>query len=149
LRAEEAAMSYETTTTVVGNLTADPDLRHTSTGIALATFTVASTARVQDGASGEWRDGATIFLSCSAWRRTADRVARCLAKGDRVVVTGRLRQCVFETDGAKRRSTIELIADEVALSLRSPTLRAVRNGAGDSAQQVGTGAGQPEQADAR
>jgi len=124
-------VSYETTTTVVGNLTADPELRHTNSGVALATFTVASTSRVLDGSSGKWRDGATIFLSCSAWRGTADRVARCLAKGDRVVVTGQLRQRVFETDGA-RRSTIELITDEVALSLRSTRGLLVRNEPGES-----------------
>lgn len=137
-------MSYETTTTVVGNLTADPELRHTSTGVARATFTVASTSRLQDGASGEWRDGATIFLSCSAWRRTAERLARCLRKGDRVVVAGRLRQCVVQTDGGQRRSTIELIADEVALSLRSPVLRAVRPPSGGTAQQDGGGTRQTE-----
>ena len=138
-------MSYETTTTVVGNLTADPELRHTSTGVARATFTVASTSRLQDGASGEWRDGATIFLSCSAWRRTAERLSRCLRKGDRVVVAGRLRQCVVQTEGGQRRSTIELIADEVALSLRSPVLRAVRPPSGGTAQQDGGGNRQTEQ----
>lgn len=124
-------MSFETTTTVIGNLTADPELRHTNSGVALATFTVASTSRVLDGSSGKWRDGATIFLSCSAWRGTADRVAQCLAKGDRVIVTGQLRQRVFETDGA-RRSTIELISDEVALSLRSTRVLPVRNEPGET-----------------
>jgi single-strand DNA-binding protein len=138
-------VSYETTTTVVGNLTADPELHHTTTGVARATFTVASTSRLQDGASGEWRDGTTIFLSCSAWRRTAERLARCLRKGDRVVVTGRLRQCIVQTDGGQRRSTIELIADEVALSLRSSALRAVRPASSGTARQDGARTGQAEQ----
>lgn len=136
-------MSYETTTTVVGNLTADPELRRTSSGVALATFIVASTSRILDGSSGKWRDGATIFLSCSSWRGTADRVARFLAKGDRVVVTGQLRQHVFEIDGG-RRSTIELIADEVALSLRSSRVGLVRNEPGEAgapAESIATDAG--------
>jgi single-strand DNA-binding protein len=142
-------VSYETTTTVVGNLTADPELRHTSTGVARATFTVASTSRLHDGVSGEWRDGTTIFLSCSAWRRTAERLARCLRKGDRVVVAGRLRQCVVQADGGHRRFTIELIADEVALSVRSPVLRAARSPSGGLAQRDGADAHQAEQASAR
>jgi single-strand DNA-binding protein len=137
-------MSNETTTTVVGNVTADPELRETGSGVPVATFTVASTSRVRDGQSGEWRDGETLFLRCSAWRRTAENVAGRIRKGDRVVVTGRLRQRTFETDAGQRRSTIELMADEVALSLRSTGAQPVGSGSGDTdepADLVATGVG--------
>lgn len=136
--AEEVDVSNETTATVVGNLTADPDLRQTSAGVPVATFTVASTSRVKDSSSGEWRDGETLFLRCSAWRRSAESVARSLGKGDRVVVTGRLRQSTFETDEGRRRSMIELIADEVALSLLSKGFQPVRTGSGDTEERAGS-----------
>jgi single-strand DNA-binding protein len=85
-------VSNETTTTVTGNLTADPELRVTGTGRPVAQFTVASTSRVLDPTSGEWRDGSTLFLRCTAWLRMAENVAQTLRKGDRVVVTGRLQR---------------------------------------------------------
>lgn len=112
-------MSNETTTTLAGNLTADPELRRTFSGVPVATFTVASTAQVLDGASGEWRDGETLFLRCVVWRRAAESVAAHLGKGARVLANGRLRQNTFVTEDGQRRSNIELVADEVALSLRS------------------------------
>jgi single-strand DNA-binding protein len=110
-------MSNETTTTLAGNLTADPELRFTGGGVAVAHFTVASTSSVQDGSSGEWRDGDTLFLRCTVWRRMAEHVAS-LRKGNRVVVIGRLQQRTYETDDGRKRSSIELVADEVSVSLR-------------------------------
>jgi single-strand DNA-binding protein len=119
-------MTNETTTTVVGNLTADPELRRTPTGRAVAIFTVASTTRVLNATTGEWRDGATLFLRCTAWRRLAENVAESsLRKDTRVVVTGRLQQRTFETDDGQKRSSIELVADEVSGSLRHAIVRAV------------------------
>jgi len=118
----EAHMSNETTTILAGNLTADPELRFTGSGVPVAHLTVASMSRVQDGTSGEWRDGDTLFLRCTVWRRMAEDVTESLRKGTRVVVTGRLQQRTYETDGGQKRSTIELIADEVSVSLRHATV---------------------------
>jgi len=117
-------MSNETTTTVAGNLTADPELRFTGSGVPVAHFTVASTSRVQDSSSGEWRDGDTLFLRCTVWRRMAENVAESLRKGARVVVTGRLQQRTYETDEGQKRSALELVADEVSVSLRHAIVRA-------------------------
>jgi single-strand DNA-binding protein len=128
-------MSVETTT-VAGNLTADPELRFTTAGGPVARFTVASTSRVQDNSSGEWRDGDTLFLRCTVWRRTAENVVESLRKGNRVVVTGRLQQRTYETDDGQRRSTIELVADEVSVSLRHAIVRAAPSRAHTDAGQA-------------
>lgn len=111
-------MSGETNLTVVGNLTADPELRYTPSGVAAVSFTVASTARVLDRASGQWKDGDTLFMRCTAWRDCAEHAAQSLGKGDRVIVTGRLRQRSWETDAGERHTAVELVADEVGTSLR-------------------------------
>ena len=96
-------MANETITTIVGNLTADPELRFTPAGHAVANFTVASTPRTFDRQSGEWRDGDALFMRCTIWRDAAEHVAECLTRGDRVVVQGRLRQRSYETrEGDKR-----------------------------------------------
>jgi len=116
-------MSNQTTMTVAGNLTADPELRFTAAGVPVAQFTVASTSRVRDSASGEWRDGDTLFIRCTAWRRTAENVVESLGKGTRVVVTGRLQQRAYETEDGQKRSTIELAAEEVSVSLRHAVVR--------------------------
>jgi single-strand DNA-binding protein len=118
-------MSNETSTTVAGNLTADPELRFTGSGVPVAHFTVASTSRVHDSSSGQWRDGDTLFLRCTVWRRMAENVAESLRKGARVVVTGRLQQRTYETDDGQKRSALELVADEVSVSLRHANVRAV------------------------
>src|SRR5690606_41912676 len=97
-------MANETVLTVVGNLTADPELRYTAEGVALVKFTVASTPRVLDRASGEFRDGEPLFLTCTAWRDMAEHVAESLAKGNRVAVTGRLRLSRWETEEGEKRS---------------------------------------------
>lgn len=107
----------DTLITVVGNLTADPELRFTAAGAAVANFTVASTPRFFDKASNEWKDGDALFLRCNVWRQAAENVAESLAKGARVIVTGRLRQRSYEKDGQKR-TVIELEVDEVGPSLK-------------------------------
>jgi single-strand DNA-binding protein len=109
----------------VGNLTADPELRFTPSGAGVANFTVASTPRTFDRQTQEWQDGDALFLRCSVWRAQAENVAEGLRKGDRVVVTGRLKQRSYEKDGQKR-TVIELEADEVAASAKFATVTAQR-----------------------
>ena len=92
----------DTTLTITGNLTGDPELRFTGTGTAVAAFTVAAARRVYDQASGQWKDGDTLFLRCSAWRELADHAAESLTKGMRVIVTGRLKQRTYETPGRRQ-----------------------------------------------
>jgi single-strand DNA-binding protein len=114
-------MAGETTITVVGNLTADPELRFTQSGAAVASFTVASTPRTFDRQSGEWKDGEALFLRCNVWRQVAENVAESLTRGSRVLVTGRLRQRSFETKEGEKRTVIELEVDEIGPSLRYAT----------------------------
>ncbi len=114
-------MANETTLTVVGNLTADPDMRFTGNGTAMARFTVASTPRTFDRQSGEYRDGEPLFLTCTVWREMAEHVAESLHKGARVVVTGRLRLSRWETETGEKRSAYGLEVDEVGPSLRFAT----------------------------
>jgi single-strand DNA-binding protein len=104
--------------TVVGNLTDDPELRFTPTGAAVAKFRVAATPRFLDKASGEWKDGEPLFLSCTVWRQVAENVAESLQRGARVIVSGRLRQRSYETREGDKRTVIELEVDEVGPSLR-------------------------------
>ena len=111
-------MTGEATITVVGNLTADPDLRFTSTGVAVSDFTVASTPRVYDRESGEWRDGDTLFLRCNLWRQAAENAAKSLTKGTRVIVQGRLKQRSFETKEGDKRTVVELDVDAIGPELR-------------------------------
>ncbi|MFT0762010.1 single-stranded DNA-binding protein [Scrofimicrobium sp. R131] len=110
-------MANDTVITVVGNLTADPNLRFTGNGAAVVDFTVASTPRTFDRQSGQWRDGETLFLRCTAWREYAENIADSLSKGMRVIVQGRLTQSSYERDGQKRTS-YELQVDEVGPALR-------------------------------
>ncbi|MEJ2865311.1 single-stranded DNA-binding protein [Actinomycetospora flava] len=116
----------ETTLTIVGNLTDAPELRYLPSGAARAGLTVASTPRRFDRQSGEWTDGDALFLRAVAWGPLAEHAAESLSKGDRVVVTGRLRQRSFETAEGQRRQVIELEVDEVGVSLRYATARPQR-----------------------
>jgi len=116
-------MAGETTLTIVGNLTADPELRFTPTGHAVADFTVASTPRNYDRDAGQWRDGEALFLRCTAWRQLAEHAAESLTKGTRVIVTGRLRQRSFELTEGVTRTVTELDVDELGPSLRYSTAR--------------------------
>jgi single-strand DNA-binding protein len=116
-------MAGETVITVVGNLTDDPDLRYTSNGDAVAKFRVASTPRTFDKATGEWRDGEALFLSCNAWRQLAENVAETLSRGSRVVVQGRLRQRSYDAPEGGKRTIFEMEVDEVGPSLRYATAK--------------------------
>nr|DAR94234.1 MAG TPA: Single stranded DNA binding protein [Caudoviricetes sp.] len=120
-------MAGETVVTVIGNLTADPELRWTQSGAAVADFTVASTPRTYDRNAGEWRDGNTLFMRCSVWRDTAENVAESLRKGTRVIVQGRLTQRSYETPQGERRTVVELQVDEVGPSLRRARAQITRN----------------------
>ncbi|MFN8102386.1 MAG: single-stranded DNA-binding protein [Mycobacterium sp.] len=132
----------DTTITVVGNLTADPELRFTPSGAAVANFTVASTPRIYDRQSGEWKDGEALFLRCNIWREAAENVAESLTRGSRVIVTGRLKQRSFETREGEKRTVVEVEVDEVGPSLRYATAKvnkASRNGGGGSGFSGGGG----------
>ena len=117
-------MAGDTTITVVGNLTADPELRFTPSGAAVANFTVASTPRIYDRQTGEWKDGEALFLRCNIWREAAENVAESLTRGARVIVTGRLKQRSFETREGEKRTVVEVEVDEIGPSLRYATASA-------------------------
>ena len=119
-------MAGETTLTIVGNLTADPELRFTPAGHAVADFTVASTPRSYDRERGEWRDGEPLFLRCTAWRQLAEHAAESLTKGTRVIVTGRLRQRSFELTEGVTRTVTELDVDDLGPSLRHSSARVTK-----------------------
>jgi single-strand DNA-binding protein len=126
-------MAGDTVITVVGNLTDDPELRFTSSGAAVANFTVASTPRFFDKQTNDWKDGDALFLRCSVWRQAAENVAESLNKGSRVIVQGRLKQRSYETREGERRTVYELDVEEVGPSLRYATAKvtkASRSGAG-------------------
>ena len=126
-------MAGDTIITVVGNLTADPELRFTPSGAAVANFTVASTPRIFDRQSNEWKDGDALFMRCSIWREAAENVAESLTRGSRVVVQGRLKQRSYETREGEKRTVVELEVDEIGPSLRYATAKvnkASRSGGG-------------------
>jgi|SRR5690349_5025849 single-strand DNA-binding protein len=138
-------MAGETTITVVGNLTADPELRFTQSGAAVASFTVASTPRTFDRQSGEWKDGEALFLRCNVWRQVAENVAESLTRGSRVLVTGRLRQRSFETKEGEKRTVVELEVDEIGPSLRYATAKVNKVSRGDGGGGGGFGGGGGQQ----
>ena len=111
-------MAGDTIITIVGNLTADPEMRFTPSGAAVASFTVASTPRTFDRQAGEWKDGETLFMRCSIWRDAAENVAESLTKGTRVIVQGRLVQRSFTTREGENRTVVEMQVDEIGPSLR-------------------------------
>lgn len=131
---EDGTLAGETVITVIGNLTADPELRWTGNGAAVASFTVASTPRTYDRNSGEWKDGESLFMRCSVWRNAAENVAESLRKGMRVIAQGRLVQRSYETKEGERRTVVELQVDEIGPSLRSARAQVTRtsNGGGFS-----------------
>lgn len=119
-------MAGETVITVIGNLTADPELRFTPSGAAVANFTVASTPRMFDRQTNEWKDGEALFLRCAIWREAAENVADSLHKGARVIVSGRLKQRSFETKEGEKRTVVELDVDEIGPSLRYATAKVTK-----------------------
>lgn len=127
-------MSNETIITLVGNLTADPELRYTPSGAAVANFTVASTPRTYDRNSGEWKDGDSMFLDCAVWRDAAENVAESLTKGMRVIVQGRLKSRTYETREGQKRTVFEVEVDEVGPSLRNAAAKVTKG-------KLGAGAG--------
>jgi len=134
----------DTVITVIGNLTADPELRFTPSGAAVANFTVASTPRTFDRQTNEWKDGEALFLRCAIWREAAENVAESLTRGARVVVSGRLKQRSFETKEGEKRTVIELDVDEIGPSLRYATAKvtkASRGGGGGGWSGGGQGGG--------
>ena len=138
-------MAGETIITVVGNLTADPELRYTQNGLAVANFTIASTPRTFDRQANDWKDGEALFLRASCWREFAEHVAGSLTKGARVVATGRLKQRSYETKEGEKRTAIELEVDEIGPSLRYATAQVTRAPGGASgAGGAGGGAGRSQ-----
>ncbi|GAB3446633.1 single-stranded DNA-binding protein [Streptomonospora sediminis] len=119
-------MAGETQITLVGNLVDDPELRFTPSGAAVANFRVASTPRIFDRQTSEWRDGESMFLSCSVWRQYAENVAESLQRGMRVIVQGRLKQRSFETKEGEKRTVFEIDVDEVGPALRSATAKVAK-----------------------
>ncbi|WP_128983234.1 single-stranded DNA-binding protein [Streptomyces roseicoloratus] len=141
-------MAGETVITVVGNLVEDPELRFTPSGAAVAKFRIASTPRTFDRQTNEWKDGESLFLTCSVWRQAAENVAESLQKGMRVVVQGRLKQRSYEDREGVKRTVYELDVEEVGPSLRNATAKVTRTtgrggqgGYGGGGQQGGGGGG--------
>jgi single-strand DNA-binding protein len=138
-------MAGDTIITVIGNITGDPELRFTPSGAAVANFTVASTPRQFDRQSNEWKDGETLFMRCSVWRDAAENVAESLARGTRVIVSGRLKSRSYETKEGEKRTVVEMEVDEVGPSLRYATAKVNRTqrggGGGGFGGQQGGGSG--------
>jgi single-strand DNA-binding protein len=145
-------MANEPTTTITGNLTADPELRFTPTGRPVAAFTIANTPRFPDKATGQWQDGETWFVRCSAWGDTAENIATSLSRGNAVVATGRLRCRTWEDKDGGKRATVEMTVDDIGPSLRRAVVKvtkatrehAAANGSGAAADQWSTPAAEPE-----
>ena len=119
-------MAGDTVVTIVGNLTGDPELRFTPSGAAVANFTVASTPRMFDRQSNEWKDQETLFMRCSVWRQAAENVAESLQRGTRVIVSGRLKSRSYDTKEGEKRTVMELEVEEIGPSLRSATAKVNR-----------------------
>jgi single-strand DNA-binding protein len=132
-------MAGETIITVVGNLTADPELRFTPNGAAVANFTIAATPRTFDRTSNEWKDGEALFLRCSLWKQAGENVAESLTRGTRVIAQGRLKQRSYETREGEKRTVIELEVDEIGPSLKYATAKVMR------AQRFGASGGGSQQ----
>jgi single-strand DNA-binding protein len=135
----------DTQITIVGNLVDDPELRYTPTGQPVAKFRVASTPRFRDNATGEWKDGDSLFLTCNVWRQAAENAAESLQKGLRVIVYGRLRQRSYETREGEKRTVYEVEVDEVGPSMRNASAKVTKSnrsrGGFTAAGSGGTGAG--------
>lgn len=129
-------MAGETVITVVGNLVDDPELRFTQSGAAVAKFRIASTPRVFDRQTNEWKDGESLFLTCSVWRQAAENVAESLARGLRVIVQGRLKQRSYEDREGVKRTVYELDVDEVGAALSYATAKVTKNPAGGGQRQA-------------
>ena len=116
-------MANDTTLTIIGALTGDPELRYTPSGVPVANFTVASNPRVFHQLTGQWRDGDPLFLRCQLWREPAENIAECLTKGTRIIATGRLQQRSYQDRHGEQRTVIELLVDEIGPSLKWATAK--------------------------
>lgn len=135
----------DTVITLVGNLVDDPELRFTPSGQAVANFRIASTPRFLDKATNEWKDGESLFLTCTVWRQAAENVAESLQRGMRVIVQGRLKQRSYETKEGEKRTVFEVDADEVGPSLRNASAKVTKasrgGGGGGGYGSGGSGGG--------
>src|SRR5580693_6701208 len=133
----------DTQITIAGNLVDDPELRFTPAGQPVARFRVASTPRFRDNATGEWKDGDSLFLTCNGWRQAAENVAESLTRGMRVIVSGRLRQRSYETKEGEKRTVYEVEVDDVGPSLRNASAKVnkVARSGGDGGYSGGSGSG--------
>ncbi|OPC81827.1 single-stranded DNA-binding protein [Embleya scabrispora] len=144
-------MAGETTITIVGNLTADPELRFTQSGAAVVNFTIASTPRTFDRQTNEWKDGDALFMRCSGWKQLAENIAESLAKGSAVIAQGRLKQRSYETKEGEKRTVVELEVDEIGPTLKWATAKVTKASRGGGGQggggqrQQGGGYGQQTQ----
>jgi len=127
--------------TITGNLTNDPELRFTPSGAAVASFTVASSTRVLDKQTNEWKDGDTTFLRCNVWRQYAENVAESLQRGMRVIVNGRLKQRSYETKEGEKRTVYEVEVDDVGPALRYATAKVTKVSRGGPGAGGGFGGG--------
>jgi single-strand DNA-binding protein len=132
-------MAGETPITVVGNLTADPELRFTPSGAAVANFTVASTPRTFDRQTNDWKDGEALFLNCSVWRQAAENAAESLTRGMRVIVSGRLKARSYETREGEKRTVFEIDVDEVGPSMKYATAKVTKTSRSGGGQGFGSG----------
>ncbi len=132
-------MAGETIITLVGNLTADPELRFTPSGAPVANFTVASTPRTFDRNANEWKDGDAMFLNCAVWRQAAENVAESLTKGMRVIVQGRLKSRSYETREGEKRTVFEVDVDEIGPALKYATAKVTRSSGGGGGSYSGGG----------
>jgi len=134
-------MAGDTIITIVGNLTNDPELRFTPSGAAVANFTIASTPRMFDKHSNEWKDGETLFMRCSVWREAAENVAESLTRGTSVIAQGRLQSRSFETKEGEKRTVVEMQVDEIGPSLRRATAKVTKAQRGGGGGNYGGGGG--------
>ena len=134
-------MAGETIITIVGNLTADPELRFTPSGAPVANFTVASTPRTFDRQANEWKDGDAMFLNCAVWRQAAENVAESLTKGMRVIVQGRLRSRTYETREGDKRTVFEVDVEEIGPALKYATAKVTRTTGGGGNYGGGSSSG--------
>ena len=141
-------MAGETVITIIGNLTADPEIRTTGSGTSVASFTIASTPRSWNRSTNQFEDGQALFMRCSAWRDMAEHCANSLAKGMRVIAQGRLQQRSYQAQDGSNRTVIELQVDEIGPSLRYATAQVQKMQSGGYQGGNGGGGGyqQPQQA---
>ena len=144
-------MAGETVITIVGNLTADPEIRTTGSGASVASFTIASTPRTWNRSTNQFEDGQALFMRCSAWRDMAEHCAQSLSKGMRVIAQGRLQQRSYQANDGSQRTVVELQVDEIGPSLRYATAQVQKQSGGYQGGNANGGFGgngyqQPQQA---